>query len=167
MLLTFCVYGYRLFICTKCQINGTSQEMTGIREPSNIDRDAHDDADTKKTACHSSPKRLYFLDSVKTFLTLLVVTHHVICTFGGCGEGSPGIVGNYSNTFQMVFGLIAALNQAYFMPLFFFISAYFTPISYRKKGRNNFMYDKAKRLWIPAMLTSFIIIPITVFITIA
>jgi glucan biosynthesis protein C len=50
------------------------------------------------------------------------------------------------------------LDQAFFMPLFFLISAYFTPRSYDRKGKDKFLFEKAKRIWIPAMLGSFFLI---------
>lgn len=51
-------------------------------------------------------------------------------------------------------------NQAYFMPLFYFISAYFTPSSYAK-GKELFIYHRARRIWLPAIFVSFVISPLS------
>lgn len=47
------------------------------------------------------------------------------------------------------------------MPLFFFISASFTPASYRCEGRKGFFIHKAKRLVLPALFVSCTLCPIT------
>merc|ERR1712070_213531 len=46
------------------------------------------------------------------------------------------------------------------MSLFFFISAYFTPRSYDKKGSETFLYERALRLFIPGLLVTFGIYPL-------
>jgi len=116
---------------------------------------------TTTTTNTTTRQRLYFLDGTKVFLTALVVTHHCLCAFGGCG--GPGswflIVGQYAGAWQTVASSVTMLDQAYFMPLFFFVSAYFTPASYDRKGQNAFLTDKSKRLWIPAMVASFTVVP--------
>ena len=104
--------------------------------------------------------RLHFLDNVKIFLTATVVTHHSACAFGGCGHKSWFLmVGMYQNEFSSFAKAFTSIDQAYFMPLFFFVSAYFVPPSYQAKG-DRFLTDRARRLWIPAMLVTFVLIPI-------
>merc|ERR1711988_142510 len=100
-----------------------------------------------------------FLDNVKVLLTILVVSHHVACGFGACGDGWFLVIGNYnekdySSLLQNLFlkGFVI-VNQSYFMPLFFLISAYFIPTSYDKKGNDGFLQSKRKRLYIPAIFT--------------
>jgi glucan biosynthesis protein C len=104
-------------------------------------------------------RRLYFIDNLKTFLTFMVVTFHVTCSFGACDQFWVLIVGLYQNTFSTFGSILIMLNQGYFMSLFFFISAYFTPTSFEKKGRGDFSVDKAKRLWIPFFVMSTAIFP--------
>jgi len=106
-------------------------------------------------------RRLYYLDHVKIFLTILVVSHHVTCAFGGCGGGSwLLIIGFYKNPFKSFAWGFVLLNQGYFMSLFFFISAYFTPSSYQRKGKIEFLKDKAKRYWIPAFFVFIVMAPL-------
>jgi len=110
------------------------------------------------------PQRLHFLDSLKIFLTFTVVTHHVTCAFGGCGRFWYLVVGDYDSTFRFFASAYVLLNQAYFMPLFFFVSAVFTEGSYAKKGHEQFLKDKAKRIWLPALVTSFTVVPASLLI---
>jgi glucan biosynthesis protein C len=98
----------------------------------------------------SERKRLYFLDNVKSFLTFLVVSHHVTCSFG-IPNSWILIVGLHDNSFKPFAMLFVLMNQGFFMSLFFFISAYFVPSSYERHGKKKFLLEKAKRLWIPAL----------------
>jgi glucan biosynthesis protein C len=107
------------------------------------------------------PARLYFLDNVKVWLTALVVSHHVTCAFGGCGSGWFLVVGEYSCPFQWFATSFTLLNQAYFMPLFFFISAYFCPKSYDRKGQSKFFQEKAQRILYPATVCALTIVPLS------
>lgn len=111
--------------------------------------------------CH----QIYFLDNVKTFLTMVIVSHHVGCAFGGAGANSWYlIVGDYDSKFNRISKSIMQLNQGYFMSLFFFISAYFTPSSYEKKGKWEFHKEKALRLSLPLIGTTLCIVPISIMI---
>jgi fucose 4-O-acetylase-like acetyltransferase len=74
------------------------------------------------------------------------------------------VVGNYSCAFHTFTKVVALINQAYFMSLFFFLSAYFTPASYDRKGRTAFLRDKGRRLWLPAMDATFAIVPASLMI---
>ena len=70
--------------------------------------------------------RLPFLDNVKVFLTALVVLHHCACAFGACGEGSWYLIvkgGGGPRAFRLCVKTFVTWNQAYFMSLFFFVSA--------------------------------------------
>lgn len=119
--------------------------------------------------------RLYYLDNLKVFLTWLVVTHHVACAFGAAGTVAwPFTVGAYDNEFKHYMGKFLQLNQAYFMPLFFFISGYFAPSSYEKRRQDvssqglqsihstsrRFLMDKWKRLGRPATCFTFVAAPL-------
>jgi glucan biosynthesis protein C len=105
------------------------------------------------------PPRLHFLDNIKIFLTASVVSFHVNCAFGGCDSDWYLVIGDYSCFFQTFTKAFRLIHQAYFMSLFFFISAYFTPASYDRKGRTTFLRDKGRRLWLPAMVATFTIVP--------
>jgi peptidoglycan/LPS O-acetylase OafA/YrhL len=71
-------------------------------------------------------KRLIYLDSLKVFMTVLVVLHHTAIIYGGSGswfyyEHQDNVVVNTLLT------MFTAINQSFFMGLFFFISGFVTP----------------------------------------
>ena len=107
----------------------------------------------------SSSQRLYYLDDLKTFLTVLVILHHCVGAFNGSGNLGLG-VGAFHNTFQIFTTSILGFNQAYFMSLFFFISALMIPNSLARKGSKTFLRDRFKRLGTPFLLYLFIFGPL-------
>ena len=113
----------------------------------------------RETGIHTKP-RFVFIDNVRIFVISLVVLHHLSITYGAPGgwyysEGQPGQFASILLT------LFVATNQAFFMGLLFFISAYFTPGSYNRKGARGFLFDRLKRLGIPLFLFFFILSPLT------
>jgi len=117
----------------------------------------------------TAARRMPFLDNVKIFLTALVVTHHVACAFGGCGEGTWYLIVGFGGppAFQHFVKGLTLADQSYFMPLFFFISAYFIPSSYERAGGkwHNFAQNKRKRLLIPALFEFFVISPLAIILS--
>jgi len=134
-------------------------------------------------------KRLYYLDALKACLMLLVIMHHTGEEFGdengaGCinlyackdvhaslwnmtkdeaSENCSIMGGRYTfPRFQIWF---RALNETYFMELFFFVSGFFTPSSFDRKGFQGFLADKFKRLGIPAVAWGFFLGPFFEFAT--
>ena len=132
--------------------------------------------------------RLPFLDNVKVFLTALVVLHHCACAFGACGEGSWYLIvkgGGGPRAFRLCVKTFVTWNQAYFMSLFFFvsacaeikfraphaidavvstqISAYFVPTSYAK-GWPKFQANKRRRLLVPALAVLLLVSPLTTLV---
>lgn len=108
--------------------------------------------------------RFYYLDNLKTFLTCLVVFHHVAIAFGGVGIFVVNSTTKGSLLFNGILSLIVAINQSYFMGLFFIISSFFSYFSLKRKGSIAFIKGKFKRLIIPSIIYFFIIAPLTEFI---
>lgn len=117
---------------------------------------------TMATSNLSTPKnyhKIYYLDNLKVLLTILVIIHHAVITYGA--PGSWYYIEKTTNTVALIFmTLFVATNQAFFMGLFFFISALFTEVSYERKGRNGFLKDKLTRLGIPLIFYSIILSPL-------
>lgn len=107
--------------------------------------------------------RLFYIDNLRTFLISLVVLHHLIITYG-----APG--GWYYNESQAEFptiipmAMFVASNQAFFMGMFFFISAFFVLPSLTRKGTNIFIKDRIIRLGIPLIVFYFLLSPLAVFV---
>jgi peptidoglycan/LPS O-acetylase OafA/YrhL len=119
----------------------------------------------------SRPARAYYIDRLRAALTALVVCHHAVLSF----DGSPGSVAApwgsvveyttaqpqtpiFSRSISAMWFL--NLNQLYFMGLFFFISGYFTPASFDRKGAWFFLKERFKRLAIPCVVYYFVIGPV-------
>lgn len=104
--------------------------------------------------------RLAYLDNLKALLIIFVVTVHAAITYSGINSWyyeEPHSLGDASYYFFLFYETI---NQAYFMSLFFMISAYFVPRSLEKKGVKNFITDKLYRLGIPLLIFVFLIHPV-------
>ena len=72
-------------------------------------------------------------------------------------------IGDFDGNSFKSFGFATLLlNQSYFMSLFFFISGYFIPPSYDKKGSFESMANNLKRLGIPFYLFSCFINPLLI-----
>lgn len=97
-------------------------------------------------------KRLYYLDTLKVMLTILVVFHHAAEAY------SPYSAWVYkpSNKDEMMplIWHFNSVNAAFFMGLFFFIAGYFVPRSYDKQGVWVFVKKKLLRLGIPVVLVT-------------
>lgn len=97
-------------------------------------------------------KRLYYLDTLKVMLTILVVFHHAAEAY------SPYSAWVYkpSNKEEMMplIWHFNSVNAAFFMGLFFFIAGYFVPRSYDKQGVWVFVKKKLLRLGIPVVLVT-------------
>lgn len=102
--------------------------------------------------------RIFYLDYLKAFLCILVVFHHAALPYV---EGvSWHVLEQKKSVFLEPF---IATNAGFFMALFFFISGYFIPGSYKKRAVLYFVKDKFIRFSIPLILFFFIIIPITLY----
>jgi surface polysaccharide O-acyltransferase-like enzyme len=106
--------------------------------------------------------RLFFVDHLRVFLTILVVIHHLAITYGAVA------IWYYVEPPQnpitpMVTGLLVLLNQAFFMGAFFLIAGYFTPGAYDRKGANAFLRDRFVRLGIPLLVYTLLIHPLVSF----
>jgi len=118
------------------------------------------------SAAEAQPKavgRLFFIDSIRVFLTILVLLHHLMITYAHSGdwvymEGQPDFATSAIGSW------FCAINQAYFMGLFLLISAYFVPGSYDRKGAWHFFKDRLIRLGIPLALYSWVIHPLFVYL---
>ena len=97
-------------------------------------------------------KRLYYLDTLKVILTILVVFHHAAEAYSpySAWEYKPS---NQEEMMPLIWHF-NSVNAAFFMGLFFFIAGYFVPRSYDKQGIWVFVKKKLLRLGIPVVLVT-------------
>ncbi|MFX1338712.1 MAG: acyltransferase, partial [Promethearchaeota archaeon] len=105
------------------------------------------------------PLRLYFVDNIRILLTVVVIMHHTMITYGASG-GWYFKDPNTDESTIILLTIIATLDQGFFMGLFFFISAYFVPGSYNRKGPVKFLKDRFIRLGIPLIIYTIIVSPL-------
>lgn len=109
-----------------------------------------------------SPKpRLWFLDNLKVFLTVLVIFHHT-----GQAYGPTGGFWYYLNPERWPYlGSFFWTNASFFMGLFFFISAYFMPGSFERNGAGRFVKDRLVRFGIPLVLFLLVVNPVMMYLS--
>lgn len=107
--------------------------------------------------------RAYHIDRLRIFLTMLVIFHHTAIAFGASGGWYYISNQTTSGITQMLLSAQMAINQAFFMSLFFFVSALFMPESYDRKGFKKFVGDRLVRLGIPLLIYVLVIHPTLVF----
>jgi len=103
-------------------------------------------------------KRDLGIDYIRILLTFLVVFHHVAIVYGGAGswywkEKTPVLL-------ELV--TFNAVNQSFFMGMFFLLAGYFSRNSIEKKGVFSFLKDRISRLGIPLVIYFFILSPLTI-----
>jgi peptidoglycan/LPS O-acetylase OafA/YrhL len=111
--------------------------------------------------------RRHDLDNLRSFLTGLVVVHHTALTYGGFTRGwyyesplSPSAI-------SPPVLVMVAVNQSYFMGLFFWISGRLSAQSLERSGPSHFAKNKLIRLGIPAVIYTLLVHPITICIVYA
>lgn len=115
-----------------------------------------------REATRSKADRLLFIDNIRIFLTILVILHHLMITYAG--NGGWVYKENLQDDITAAVGRwFTSTNQSYFMGLFLFISAYFVPGAYDRKGAGRFLKDRLIRLGIPLAVYGWIIRPLWIF----
>ncbi len=109
-------------------------------------------------------KRLYYLDNLKIALTCFVVAHHTSQGYTNINTGWAVQQTNIPEINDRIIGWFLSIDNAFFMALFFMISAYFIPRSLEKRATKQYIQDRIKRLGIPIIIFMFVIFPITGFL---
>jgi glucans biosynthesis protein C len=111
-----------------------------------------------RPAAVARPKaaRLAYLDTLRVILICLVMTTHTAITYGAAG-GWPYHDPAKDEFTSILLTLVTGINQSFFMGLFFFVSGYFTPGAYDRKGGLRFWKDRLLRLAIPLILYTWLL----------
>lgn len=102
------------------------------------------------------------LDRLKAGLTLLVVFHHTAITYGGAGGWFYRELPQSDRPSSILLTFFCAVNQAYFMGLFFLIAGYFTPRALQRKDAVGFLRDRLVRLGLPLLVFGWLLGPATI-----
>lgn len=107
-----------------------------------------------------SGKRVIFLDNLKVFLVSLVVVHHASQGYVSINTGWPVVQANVPEINNTILGLFSSVNNAFFMALFFLVSAYFLPASFDRKGASKYLKDRLIRLGLPILFFAGLVFPL-------
>ena len=123
-------------------------------------------AEIKVTTPTDKKSRIFYIDNLRIYLTILVILHHIAMAYGGSGGWFVNESDFYSidETTQIVFLLFNAINQSYFMAFFFLLAGYFIPRSFEKRGGSDYTKNRLIRLGIPLVVYVIFISPVTEFI---
>ena len=102
--------------------------------------------------------RAVWIDRLRTILILLVILHHAAITYGA--SGSWFFKATDATNVPLTF--LAAVNQAFFMGLFFMLAGALAPASLLRKGKSAFLADRALRLGVPILAFGVLLGPLTV-----
>lgn len=103
------------------------------------------------------PLRSLWIDRLRVVLTVLVILHHAAITYGA--SGSWFFKATSATSLPLTY--LAAVNQAFFMGLFFMVSGLLAPGSLARKGSRAFLADRALRLGVPVLVFGFALGPLT------
>jgi fucose 4-O-acetylase-like acetyltransferase len=107
------------------------------------------------------PQRDFYIDHLRTVMTVLVVLAHAGMTYGSDGFWFYNeIPPSHSHT-SILLSAFTATMQAFPMGMFFMLAGYFTPRSFDRKGPGAFLLDRSIRLGIPLLVFGFILAPLT------
>ncbi|MBB4038712.1 hypothetical protein GGR34_000341 [Microvirga flocculans] len=106
----------------------------------------------------SPTPRNVWIDRLRAGLTVLVITHHATITYGASGSWFF----KATEAISVPLTFMAAVNQAFFMGLFFMVSGYLAPASLDRKGTVGFLTDRAIRLGLPVLVFGFLLGPMTI-----
>ncbi len=110
----------------------------------------------------SANRRNGGLDALRAAMTLLVLFHHTAITYGATGGWYYHDLSAGTGLQTKLLTFFCAINQAYFMGLFFLIAGYFTPGSVERHGPWRFLRDRSLRLGVPLLFYGFILGPLTI-----
>jgi fucose 4-O-acetylase-like acetyltransferase len=106
--------------------------------------------------------RTFFIDRLRVVLTALVILHHTAITYGGSGGWFYREVSDSGTPTSLLLTVFCAVNQSFFMGMFFLLAGYFTPAAFGRKGTRRFLQERLVRLGIPLLVFGFLLGPLTI-----
>jgi Acyltransferase family len=106
--------------------------------------------------------RTFFIDRLRVVLTVLVILHHTAITYGGSGGWFYREVHDGGTPTSLLLTVFCAVNQSFFMGMFFLFAGYFTPAALQRKGALQFVLERLVRLGIPLLVFGFLLGPLAV-----
>lgn len=106
-------------------------------------------------------QRDFYVDRLRSVMTVLVILHHTAITYGAPGGWFWTELKPNGSLSSILLTLFVTTNQAYFMGFFFLLAGYFTPASLERKGYARFICDRFLRLGLPLLAFGLFLGPLT------
>jgi len=103
--------------------------------------------------------RIYFLDNLRTFMIFLVVLCHAGGVYESSGTWASFWIVDDPSTNNLS-GLLFIILDIFMMPIIFFVSGFFVPLSLKNKQGWTFLKSKFKRLIVPWIIAVLTLIPL-------
>jgi hypothetical protein len=109
-----------------------------------------------------TPARLAFLDRLKTFAVVAVISGHAVMGYAQVGSWPYEEVREVvlSPTAEVVVSVLLVPPGLFLMPLFFFIGGTLAPGSLARKGRRRFVVDRLRRFGLPVAFFALVLWPL-------
>jgi peptidoglycan/LPS O-acetylase OafA/YrhL len=104
--------------------------------------------------------RIYYLDTLRIVLTILVIVHHIGQAYGPTGGYWPV----QEATRAAILGPFFTVNRSFFMSLFFMISGSFMVSGYERNGFARFLRNRLVRLGVPVLVFAALMLPARIFL---
>ena len=111
---------------------------------------------------HAPASRLAFLDRLKTFAVVAVISGHAVMGYAEVGSWPYEEVREVvlSPTAEAVVSVLFVPPALFLMPLFFFIGGMLAPGSLARKGRRRFVVDRLRRFGVPVAFFALVLWPL-------
>jgi len=110
-------------------------------------------------------KRIYFLDTLRSFVIFLVIFYHVTIHYVTPFQLPMFVRNDFPKAYGSFFGIIFMItNGPTLNSIMFFIAGYFAVAPLIKNGAKHFFKDKLRRLGIPYVIGVIILTPLAQFI---
>lgn len=113
-----------------------------------------------KQKIHPPPNRLIFFDNLRYLMVLLVLVFHSGASYGSIVAFWPYHDPNPSELIDHIMPLF----DVFMMSILFFIAGYFSLPSLQKRGGRRFLEGKFKRLGIPWLVVTLLVLPVLDYI---
>lgn len=118
---------------------------------------------SRATTSAGKSSRLSYLDTIRVIMITLVIALHTAIAYGAVGSWTYMDPAK-SEIAGILLTFVTTIVQAFSLGLYFFISGYFTPGSYDRKGVLQFWKDRLLRLALPMLVYTFALSRITVYV---
>jgi len=126
-----------------------SGQETVLRESGEVNRQSF--------PAQPSRPRMLFIDNLRWTMIILVISMHAADTYSPLGNWYFEDRRPLSAAALLTFATWQMYLQSFFMGLLFFIAGYFAPASLDRKGRLQFVRERAFRLGLPVLFYMFVL----------